>query len=66
MGWNERGGGREDGLNRDLGQRTVERWGGRRGERKREGEWRLGRIWKQDREGCFQSLVKDWRVKLCC
>ena len=35
MGWKERGGGGEDGLNRDLGQRTVGRWEGRRGERKR-------------------------------
>ena len=29
-GWTERGGGKEDGLNRNLGQRTVGRWGGRR------------------------------------
>ena len=64
MGWKERGGGGEDGLNRDLGQRTVGRWGGRRGERKREGEWRLDRIWKPPRKGCIQSLIIDRRVKL--
>ena len=41
-GWTERGGGKEDGLNRNLGQRTVGRWGGRRG-RGREREIEYGK-----------------------